>query len=77
MLKKIALQQHNEKNKTVKKKELLVSLQHSGFKYEPWSPVTLVQTPMPLLTRTESLGKPYFTSLQNATQTSINLMELY
>ena len=59
------------------KKELLVSFQYSGFKYEPWSPIALIQAPTPLLTSSESLGKPYFTSLYNAIQTSVQLMELH
>ena len=69
------------------KKERLVSLQHSGFKYEPWSPVAFVHTPTPPLTSSESLSKPYFTSseslskpyftyLRNSFQTSVHLMEL-
>ena len=37
---------------------MVVSLQHSGFKYEPWSPLALVYTPSLPLTSSESLGKP-------------------
>ena len=59
------------------KKEMLASLQHSGFKYEPWSPVALVQIPTLLLTSSETLGKPCFTSLHNSIQTSVHLMELH
>ena len=56
---------------------MLVSLQHSGFRYEPWSHLALVHSPIPPLTSSESLGKPYFTSLHNAIQTSVHLMELH
>ena len=59
------------------KKELLVSFQHSGFQYEPWSPVALVHTPSPSLSSPESLDKHYFSSLHNAIQTSVHLMELH
>ena len=45
---------------------MLASLQHSGFKYEPWSPVALVHIPTLLLTSSETLGKPCFTSLHNS-----------
>ena len=55
------------------KKETVAIFQLSGFKYEPWSPLDLVHTPTP----PEPLGKPYFTSLHNAIQTSVYLMELH
>ena len=58
------------------KKEMLVSLQHSFFRYEPWSPVAFVHTPTPPLTSSESLSKPYFTYLHNSFQTSVHLMVL-
>ena len=41
------------------------------------SPVALVHTPTPPFTSSESLGKPCFTSLHNAIQTSVHLMELH
>ena len=71
----IASQPRNKKIKLLKK-ELLEFFKHSGFKYELWSHVPLVYTVTLPLTSPECLGKPYFTSLHNAIETSVYLMEL-
>ena len=70
-----SLSASQQKNKTAKK-ELLEFFKHSGFKYELWSHVPLVYTVTLPLTSPECLGKPYFTSLHNAIETSVYLMEL-